>query len=304
MTAEDILNHWGITFAAAGDNTLITGSPNRSESRFLFCDDKGQFYIAEGYASAKKQFQIQQNILLEFLAGKHLAGIYPFCRTLAGEHGVGIARRFWQIRPCIPAEKIDRAVLTANADYGRVWGEFLLQMKDIVEKSESIPQMPNAPFYMSDFFPKLLLHAERKMPDTVASLLAFERQLAPFFKWERQADAMFAHGDFHPGNILTDGNRIKVVIDWEFAGMKFPGYDMALLIGCLAMDHPDNLSSPAVEMLLQTLYNNSFMPESAWEQLPQMIAATRLGWLGEWLTMEDEALVRQETALISILLKC
>ena len=86
--------------------------------------------------------------------------------------------------------------------------------------------------------------------------------------------------------------------------MKFPGYDMALLIGCLAMDLPDNLSSPAVKTLLQTLYNNSFMPEDAWDQLPQMIAATRMGWLGEWLTMEDEALVRQEMALISILLKC
>ena len=33
-----------------------------------------------------------------------------------------------------------------------------------------------------------------------------------------------------------------------------------------------------------------------------MIAATRLGWLGEWLTLEDKALVAQELELISILL--
>ena len=84
--------------------------------------------------------------------------------------------------------------------------------------------------------------------------------------------------------------------------MKFPGYDMALLIGCLAMDHPDNLSSPVVRALQDTLYKNSFMPDEAWEHLSEMIAATRMGWLGEWLLLDDEELVRQELELISILL--
>ncbi|MBO5307704.1 MAG: hypothetical protein J6C40_06845 [Lentisphaeria bacterium] len=77
---------------------------------------------------------------------------------------------------------------------------------------------------------------------------------------------------------------------------------MALLIGCLAMDHPDNLFSPAVCALRNTLYANRYLPDDAWERLPQMIAATRLGWLGEWLTLEDKALVAQELELISILL--
>ena len=113
---------------------------------------------------------------------------------------------------------------------------------------------------------------------------------------------MFAHGDYHPGNIIMGNDRINVVIDWEFSGAKFPGYDMSLLIGCLAMDHPDNLLSPAVCEFQNTLYSNGYLQDEDWEYLPSMIAATRLGWLGEWLNMEDETLVFQELKLMQILL--
>lgn len=303
MLEKEILSVWNIAYAAGGDNALITGSPNRSESRFIFRADSGMFYIAEGYALHKKQAQIRQNQLLEFFAENKLPGIYPFLRTQSGAHGADYGGLFWQIRPYIPAGNIQRTALAEREEYGDLWGDFLLKMKSVLAHADKLPPMPNAPFYMSDFFPKLLIHAERKMPTIVNRLLEFERLLVPFFKWERKADGMFAHGDFHPGNILTAEYHIKTVIDWEFAGVKFPGYDMALLIGCLAMDHPDNLASPAVTTLCRKLYSNGFMPADAWEILPQLIAAARLGWLGEWLTLEDTPLIYQEMELLSILLE-
>ena len=302
MVEFDIVSFWDIAFAALGDRNLITGSPNRSERRFIFHDTAGCSYIAEGCSPGKKTFQIRQNTLLEFFVANHLPAIHPFYRTRSGEHGVMFNDLFWQIRPYIPAENIPRATLGEHANYGILWGDFLLQMKKVIDKSPDLPAMHNPPFYMANQLPKLLKFAEAKMPSITGHIREFERLLAPFFKWERKAESMFAHGDFHPGNILMGQGMIRVVIDWEFAGAKFPGYDMALLIGCLAMDHPDNLFSPAVCALRNTLYANRYLPDDTWERLPQMIAATRLGWLGEWLTLEDKALVAQELELISILL--
>lgn len=303
MHEKEIASFWPITFAHCGDNALITGSPNRSESRFLFSDEAGKSYIAEGYSLFKKPFQIRQNQLLEFFAANDLECVHPFCRTVSGEHGAEFGGLFWQIRPYIPAEKVQRSAWAEEPEYGILWAEFLLQIKDALAAASDPPPMPNAPFYMSNFLPDLFGHAERKMPSIINELNAITNLLAPFFKWERRAASQFAHGDYHPGNILTGNGSIRAVIDWEFAGLKFPGYDMALLIGCLGMDHPKNLSSPSVIALQNTLYRNDFMPEEAWEHLPQMIAATRLGWLGEWLTISDTTLINQEIKLISLLLK-
>lgn len=303
MKEKEILSFWPITFDSPGPEERITGSPNRTEERFLFRDEEGIFYIAEGYSISKQSFQIRQNLLLEFLAENLLGGIHPFYRTLSGEHGAEVNGLFWQIRPYIPAETLPRESLGQKEEYGLLWGNFLLEMKEKIRETSDPPPMPNAPFYMGDFLPRLEALAERKMPSVRKELDHYTRLLSPFLKWERKADGFFAHGDFHPGNILVRDGEIKAVIDWEFAGVKFPGYDMALLTGCLGMDDPANLSGNAVKSLQNLLYTHNYLPEDAWDILPQMIAGTRMGWLGEWLNMEEVSLVRQELTLLSILLE-
>ena len=106
MNEKELLSRWGMTFAGEGDRTLITGSPNRTERRFLFRDGKGVFHIVEGYALRKQSSQIRQNLLLEFLAEHGLPGIHPFLRTISGEHGEVSDALFWQIRPYIPPEAV------------------------------------------------------------------------------------------------------------------------------------------------------------------------------------------------------
>ena len=303
MEEKELLAFWPVNFAARGEDSLIAGSPNRTEKRFLFRDEEGLSYIAEGYNISKKKSQTFQNILLEFLAENLLAGIHPFYRTLSGEHGAESGNLFWQVRPYIPGGIPPRNTLGEKGEYGFLWGEFLLQMKEIFRRTSAPPPMPNAPFYLTGFLPKLIALAENKMPSITRELQEIEMRLAPFFRWERKAEGMFAHGDFHPGNILMEKEEIRVVIDWEFAGIKFPGYDMALLIGCLAMDHPSNLSGEAVKALQNHLYRNDYLPEEAWDFLPEMIAATRLGWLGEWLTFGEKLLIEQEMELLAILLQ-
>ena len=269
MNEKDIVAFFPVSFAAAGEKSLITGSPNRSETRFIFSDQNGRSHIAEGYNLRKKASQIRQNRMLEFFAGNSLTGIYPFYRTLSGDHGAEYGGLFWQIRPYIPAENIPRNLLPELSEHGFLWAEFLLQLKNIISQADNPPPMPNEPFFMANFLPQLFNLAERKMPSVVGKIREFERLLAPFFKWERQAEKMFAHGDFHPGNILLGSNSIKTVIDWEFAGMKFPGYDMALLIGCLAMDHPQH--SLCLARLAATVSRrpNDGLPPRIHEDVPE-----------------------------------
>ena len=113
---------------------------------------------------------------------------------------------------------------------------------------------------------------------------------------------MFAHGDFHPGNILVHENRLSAVIDWEFCGWKPAGYDLALLLGCLGMDNLRWLSEGATVEMQNALYRQNYMPEKAWEMLPFSIAAVRLGWLGEWLDLGDQEMIKRELEFISFLL--
>ena len=44
----------------------------------------------------------------------------------------------------------------------------------------------------------------------------------------------FAHGDYHPLNVIWTKAGIAAVIDWEFSGLKPEMYDAAILVGCLA----------------------------------------------------------------------
>lgn len=42
----------------------------------------------------------------------------------------------------------------------------------------------------------------------------------------------FVNGDFHPGNVMTDGKAMFYVCDWCNAGIGYPAYDLGR---CLAV---------------------------------------------------------------------
>lgn len=47
------------------------------------------------------------------------------------------------------------------------------------------------------------------------------------------------HGDFHPGNVLSDGRRVTAVIDWEEAALGDPRIDVALMEAMLRRHSAD-----------------------------------------------------------------
>ena len=301
MDDVKFFQNWNISFAARLPLTP-SGSPNRSVSRFVAQDRDGRKYIAEGFELRKKSRQIAQTRMLEHLQHRGLAGVFPYLRTSDQAPGVTAEGCFWQLRLWQEADTAAALHRREPEKFAGLCAAFLLKLREISLQT-TLPPPPNEKFSFGQYLPKLSGFAARKMAFLQPELQEICAGLDKFLNRETSLPAMFAHGDFHPGNILMSNGKIQAVIDWEFAGIKFPGYDMALLIGCLAMDDPDNLDSPAVRRLQDLLYRNEFMPDEAWEHLPQMIAATRLGWLGEWLSLDETALVKQEMELLAILLK-
>lgn len=302
MEFRNLLAQWGICLGRECPELVPAGSPNRTICRHVVEDTDGILFIAEGFELRKKHKQIRQNELLEFLQSNHLPGVVPFLRCADNAHGVNAGGCFWQLRRWVAGDALPRESLGDEVRYAGIWGEFLLKL---AEKSSALPHnmiLPNERFFFADYMGKLRDFSRRKMPEFSAEINLIEKALQSFFHAENSLPCQFAHGDFHPGNILVSSGQLTAVIDWEFAGMKCAGYDLALLLGCLGRDNPAWLDGKVTRQMQQQLYQAGYMPDAAWERLVELMAAIRLGWLGEWIDLGDKALAAGELAYIRMLL--
>jgi Ser/Thr protein kinase RdoA (MazF antagonist) len=62
-------------------------------------------------------------------------------------------------------------------------------------------------------------------------------------RWVADADELCVcaiHGDFHPGNVLTQGGRIVGIVDWQYARRDWPAFELASVAWDLAWDERTN----------------------------------------------------------------
>lgn len=301
MNDTDFLSRWDVSCAVRRTDLEIPGSPNRSVERFAFEDAGGHLYIAEGFDLRKTSRQNAQNELLEFLADRGLP-VMPWIRTRDGKAGAAAMARYWQLRHFADADPLPRKNLGNNRLYAGLWEDFLCRLEAVSHDPE-LPAVPNERFLFTDYLPHLEAFVRRRMPDLSAELAGIMEALTPFFHAEPDLPVMLAHGDYHPGNTLVKGERISCVIDWEFVGWKTAGYDLALLTGCLGMDDPLCLTEGAAAEMRNRLLSSPAMPEEAKPFFPDLIAAVRLGWLGEWIDLNDRRMAMDELRFIRLLLE-
>jgi Ser/Thr protein kinase RdoA (MazF antagonist) len=63
------------------------------------------------------------------------------------------------------------------------------------------------------------------------------------------------HGDFHPGNVLAVQGRPVAVLDWSFARLDWPAFDLACVVGLLALRRDGSIDREVAERTLAAYAN-------------------------------------------------
>jgi len=192
---------------------------------------------------------------------------------------------FYQLFPFIEAKAIDYKKTETAEQLGNIIGHISsIKSKGYKPISEKIDNIKCCVKPSVDF-------------DRAYAML--ENRLFPYLPY---MELRFSHGDFHPANILMQNSKVEAVIDWEVAGMREELYDLAFLLGCMGMDHPNNLKGGFAKKLIQTV--RSYKPTKlVVSLLPEMMLATRLAWLFIWQQRdEDIKIEEQEQEYIRIIM--
>jgi len=113
----------------------------------------------------------------------------------------------------------------------------------------------------------------------------------------------FCHGDYHPLNIIWQGDAIAAVIDWEFCGIKAEIYDAANLIGCIGMEHPSGLTDKLSIAFITHMREMSSISDRSWSLFPEFVIALRCAWLAEWLRTKDGEMIDLEETYMNLLIE-
>ena len=99
------------------------------------------------------------------------------------------------------------------------------------------------------------------------------------------ADYVLLHGDFWPGNLLWESSDIKGVVDWDYAALGDPSYDLA--VSCLMFRYL--YGQQDMESFKAAYIKDSEIDEDRFLLWSINIALSTLHFINEWrLTNEDK----------------
>jgi homoserine kinase type II len=296
-----ILGLLGIGFSRVRHDLPIAGSPDRCLERLAAEDRDGRAWIVEKHDlrdAARKQ-EIAQ--AAAFLAGR-LPEIKPWLAFGPGhyitEHGGGA----WQVSPFVPGIALDRPAYAFEGWRGGALADLLIRFRSAALE---MPDSGGAPPFSLALFVRDLLGKirDRQRPlfeRLYSALLRLEHALFPKIDLLPSA---FAHGDFHPLNVIWSRSGINALIDMEFCGFRPETYDAAMLVGCLGMEDPRALTGALVRSLLARLKAGAGYSAVGWESFADMVLGLRFAWLSDWLRRDDREMVDLEAVFIGLLLE-
>jgi homoserine kinase type II len=282
------LSAWGLDAVGVDSTVVVEGSSERSASRCVAVDQTGSRWILEQIDSvhlSRKQVIAEQ---LERLSG--LEQVHPYLRTTSGSffHNSRMLRAYVEGVPLPRPGWLDDAwrldAMTA----------FLIRLRKLTVDW-------NGPVFSIAAYARERMDAWRvRYPKLAEKLEPFFQTLEKqFFSIHDQLPMAFCHGDFHPLNMVWGESSIRSVIDWEFCGMKPELYDVALLIGCIGFEDPDNLIHEPVARLVRALRATG--SDVSWDNLLELVATIRFGWMSEWIRRRDEEAIEMESVYLDIL---
>jgi homoserine kinase type II len=295
-------DQWGIEFKSIRTDMDIQGSPERTLSRCVVEDKDATLFFLEKFAHSK--FQIRQNVAraVEYLNSHGLKQALRYKKNRQGEFLPFYKEACFQISQFIDGTGIKRPEYLSSESMGESFALFLTNLSKASEniKSQTLFQPFSINRYIHDLFKKM----EINNPKTYEKYLPFLKYLEKEFMHQNKAIPLsFCHGDLHPLNVIWDHDKIKAVIDWEFAGFKPDIYDAANIVGCAGIENPEGLVMPMVITFIEGLKKKGSISKKGWDMFPEYILAQRFAWVSEWLRKNDTEMLELEACYLEILIK-
>lgn len=301
-TIRVVLSRWGLCPKNIRSDLALQGSPERSVFRTAFEDEAGGLFVLEQIAPAEREKKRFIRMALDQLQADGLKQIVPYIRTLSGESPAFCDGAWWQVAPFVAGTPLDRPGYVRDAGKGRALARFL---GDLSRHAKNLPLIGDMScFSLKGYILKLEKEMMQHDPDAVrrfAPTLDFLRR--SFMDAHDTLPVAFCHGDYHPLNVIWQGDAIAAVIDWEFCGLKPEIYDIANLVGCLGMEHPSGLTDNLAMAFFEVMRQTSAVSTQSWNLLTEFIIALRFAWLAEWLRQKDKEMIELEATYMNLLVR-
>ncbi len=292
---------WGISIQSVCTGFDIQGSPERSLSRAVIQDQDQGLFLLDKFRRDKFERRRRVARALGHLNRKGLSKALAYRPTASGEFLPFFRDHCYQVSRFVQGTALARPDYLESAPMGASFASFLLDMNRAARGIGTI--FPTRGFVISDYIVTLMEQADLHHPLAHKRYLPFVRFLDEqgFMEKSRAMAQAFCHGDLHPLNVIWDQDRIKTVIDWEFAGFKPDIFDAANLVGCAGIEDPEGLGMPMVMTFIMTLKKSGIISRKGWDFFPEYVLALRFAWLSEWLRKQDEQMLDLEARFMGIL---
>jgi homoserine kinase type II len=303
ITWEEIVEAaaaWDLSARRLRPEIPIAGSPERCDGRVVMEDRAGRLYVMERLTAASLSHKLMIARTLAALRQRGLEAVHPYLPSREGEWVVRLPRGIWQVARYTPGIALRRPDYIDDGWRGAVLAEFLI---DLRQRTRDLPESDRLTFFsLIEFIHDLSAKLQRYDPDVFARLKTVLAHLnANFFPRARDLPRAFAHGDYHPLNVVWRERGLAAVIDWEFLGFKAGITDAANLVGCIGMEHPRGLTGALVKALLGRLRGTSYFTEMERRCFFDGVLAQRFAWLSEWLHRSDREMIDLECVYINLL---
>lgn len=295
------LRSWGLRPARPRPDLDISGSPERALSRVVVEDEAGALFIVERLDPMALERKREIAGAVSTLAAG-LPEVNPYLRAEDGDAVIKTEAGFIQASRYVPGIPLPRPEYLDQAWRGPALADFLIRLRRSEAArtlASSAPSFSLAPFVRrlaSRLAEREPAHLERVKP-------ALDHLEGGLFGREEELPRAFAHGDYHPLNVVWSERGIAAVIDWEFCGRKAELYDAAVLVGCLGMEHPRVLAEDITIGTIGRLQESGAFAESSWAVFFGLVLGLRFAWLSDWLKRRDAEMIELETVYIDLLLR-
>jgi homoserine kinase type II len=300
-TLKAVAQQWGLCFKTVRLDLDVQGSPERSLYRTAFEDDAGGLFVVEQIDPTQRERKCFISKTLEKLHDAGLSKVSPYLKTHGGESLAFCEGAWWQVSRFIAGTALDRPGYIKDVPKGTALAQFLWDLSRHAKNLTHARTMP--PFSLKHYIFKLEKEMMQHDPDVgkrFAPILDFLRR--SFMQIHDALPVTFCHGDYHPLNIIWQGNAIASVIDWEFCGFKPDIYDAANLVGCIGMEHPSGLIDGLAVSFIHDMRRASAISAQSWNLFVEFVIALRFAWLAEWLRKEDKEMINLEETYMNLLL--